>query len=394
MSDVKFLNKLDKRYTKVSFYVAGTFAIIMVIYQLINNIVPVVNGLFSVIGFILQIIQPILIGFAFAYLLKPVIKYCEKRISKVKIFQKKAHQLGVVCALLLVLLVLSGIASLLAFSVTEQIRVANFDDLVTAMQKFINSVNELYREIMKKLNDLNIQSDGLIPHVETIISQVFTNLQDWLNNLFSSATNISGNFVTGLVSVVVAIYLMLDGDMVASLLKRVSNIIFSKRVNTKIAELLEDLDTSFSGYIRGQLADVVFMMVAISLTLTITGVRFAVLIGVLAGIGNLIPFVGPFVAYFFTIIVCLINGDYRVLLISMIALSVIQFVDGNIVAPKLMSRSIKIHPLLVMLFLLVGSSVGGFFGMMLAVPIGGFVKLLFMKWMKKLEDRRAVEDSL
>lgn len=376
---------MDEKYMKISFYVIGTFAAIMIIYQLINNVVPVMNWLFGIIDIILQILQPVLIGFAIAYLLTPVANYFKKQLSKVEILKKKAHQLSVVCALLVVLLVISGIVSLLAFSVTEQIRIANFDDIVIVLNKLISNVNELYKDIMSKLNDLNIQSGSILPHIEDITSQIFTSMQNGMNNFLSSVTNFSGYFVTVLISLIMAIYFMIDGKMVANLLKRITNVILSKRINAKIGELLGDMDIAFSGYIRGQLADVVFMMVTISITLLITGSKFAVLIGVLAGIGNLIPFMGPFIAYALTATVCLLNGDYKVLIISLIALSIIQFVDGNIVAPKLMSRSIKVHPLLVMVFLVVGSTIGGFMGMMLAVPVGSFAKLVFMKWLKKQE---------
>lgn len=382
---MKFWSKLDEKYMKISFYVIGTFAAIMIIYQLINNVVPVMNWLFGIIDIILQILQPVLIGFAIAYLLTPVANYFKKQLSKVEILKKKAHQLSVVCALLVVLLVISGIVSLLAFSVTEQIRIANFDDIVIVLNKLISNVNELYKDIMSKLNDLNIQSGSILPHIEDITSQIFTSMQNGMNNFLSSVTNFSGYFVTVLISLIMAIYFMIDGKMVANLLKRITNVILSKRINAKIGELLGDMDIAFSGYIRGQLADVVFMMVTISITLLITGSKFAVLIGVLAGIGNLIPFMGPFIAYALTATVCLLNGDYKVLIISLIALSIIQFVDGNIVAPKLMSRSIKVHPLLVMVFLVVGSTIGGFMGMMLAVPVGSFAKLVFMKWLKKQE---------
>lgn len=390
---MKIFDKLDERYTKISLYVIGTFVCVMVIYQIINNVVPVVNWVFSVVHVIFDILTPVLIGFVLAYLLNPVIKYFEKQLSKVTFFQKKAHLLGVLCTILLVLLALLGIVSLLASTVTEQIRLANFDDLVLLITNTIDSLNELYQDVMKKLNGLNFLSDGILPHIEDIAQQVLTNVQDWLSNLLSSVTNISGYFVNILVSLIISIYLMMDGDRVANLLKRIANVIFSKRANAKTHELLQDLDISFSGYIRGTLADVVVMMVVISVALTIIGVRFGILIGILAGIFNIIPFMGPIIAYAFTTVICVINGDYKVLVIALIALSIIQILDGNVIAPKLMSRSIKTHPLLVMIFLLVGSTVGGFLGMLLAVPIGGFVKLVFMKWLKKQENRKATENE-
>jgi predicted PurR-regulated permease PerM len=67
------------------------------------------------------------------------------------------------------------------------------------------------------------------------------------------------------------------------------------------------------------------------------------------------------------------------LLISILALAVIQFLDGNLIGPKLLSRSIKIHPLII-ISLIFGSAIGGFLGMLLAVPVGAYVKLIFVRF--------------
>jgi predicted PurR-regulated permease PerM len=122
------------------------------------------------------------------------------------------------------------------------------------------------------------------------------------------------------------------------------------------------------------------MMALISTALSITGVKFAIIIGIFAGIGNLIPYFGPIVAYVSTTIVCLISGDLKTWIISMIALFVIQTIDGNLIGPRLLSQSIQIHPLIVMISLIFGSAMGGFLGMLVAVPVGAYLKLVFVRF--------------
>jgi predicted PurR-regulated permease PerM len=153
-----------------------------------------------------------------------------------------------------------------------------------------------------------------------------------------------------------------------------------------------DLDRVFSGYIRGQLTDAFVMMLLISLVLSLTGVKFSILIGIFAGIGNLIPYFGPIVAYVTTTIVCLMNGEIKTLIISLIALFIIQAVDGNIIGPKLLSSSIKIHPLIIIVSIIIGSAIGGFLGMLLAVPVGAYVKLVFVRFINhRLEHKEAMK---
>jgi predicted PurR-regulated permease PerM len=173
-------------------------------------------------------------------------------------------------------------------------------------------------------------------------------------------------------------------------IKKVGTALLNPKWNKKVARLLADADSVFSGYIRGQLSDAVVMMILISLSLSIIGVKFAVLIGIFAGIANLIPYCGPFVAYFSTIIVCIVNGQYTELFIAVIVLFIIQAIDGNIIAPKLLSKSIQIHPVLVIISLIFGSAIGGLLGMLLAVPVGALIKLLFVRYIDyKLEKKDA-----
>ena len=132
------------------------------------------------------------------------------------------------------------------------------------------------------------------------------------------------------------------------------------------------------------------MMILISTTLSIVGVRFAVIVGIIAGMGNLIPYCGPFIAYGASIIICLANGEFTKMIIAIVALIVIQAIDGNIIGPKLLSHSIKVHPLLVIICLIIGNSVGGLLGMLLAVPVGALIKVIFMRF---IENRLAAREA-
>ena len=135
------------------------------------------------------------------------------------------------------------------------------------------------------------------------------------------------------------------------------------------------------------------MMILISLVLSITGVKFSLVIGIFAGIGNLIPYFGPIIAYISTTIVCLMNGEMNKLVISIIILIIIQFIDGNFIGPKLLSRSIQIHPLIIIISLIFGSAIGGFLGMLLAVPVGAYIKLVFVKFIDNRTEKKTIGEK-
>jgi predicted PurR-regulated permease PerM len=130
------------------------------------------------------------------------------------------------------------------------------------------------------------------------------------------------------------------------------------------------------------------MAVVVSIALLLIDVKFAVIIGLLTGIGNLIPYVGPVVGYGFTAAVCLLSQDYRKLIIAIVVLFIIQTIDGNVINPKFLSHAIKVHPVLVIVSLLIGSAVGGFGGMILAVPLAALLKTWFDRGIASLSEKR------
>ena len=281
--------------------------------------------------------------------------------------------------------------SLLVFSVTNQIRLANVDDIVILTNSYMKTVNDFYSSVIGKLNDLDIQSTEISQYVKDVSTYVLDSLKGMAGAVVTSITNISSYLATFVFSFIIGIYFMIDGSMIKEFCKKVGKALFNDKWNKKTARFLADADYVFSAYIRGQLSDAVVMMILISLTLSVIGVKFAILIGIFAGIGNLIPYCGPFVAYFSTIIVCLINGQYKELIIALITLFIVQAIDGNIIAPKLLSKSIHIHPVLVIISLIFGSAIGGLLGMLLAVPVGALIKVLFVRYIDhKLEKKEII----
>jgi predicted PurR-regulated permease PerM len=233
---------------------------------------------------------------------------------------------------------------------------------------------------LKRLDQLDIRSQELEQYVKDATTYITDYIRTFIKGTVTSVSNISGHITTFIFSFIIGLYFMIDGRMFLSYIRKVSKALFPDPLNNRLKRMMGDLDRVFSGYIRGQLIDAFVMMFLISIVLSITGVKFAIVIGILAGIGNLIPYFGPIVAYISTSLVCLINQDMRTWLISMILLFLIQAIDGNLIGPKLLSSSIKIHPLIIIVSIIFGSALGGFLGMLLAVPVGAYLKLVFARF--------------
>lgn len=399
---MKWNGKTNKKYTLIAIYVIITSVIIYSIIKIIQNAPNILVIIMDNLKWLAEVATPILYAFIIAYLLDPVINFFEKQLLKIKIGKdkrqlKSCRTLSVFITIIILFAILIGIISLLVFSITNQLRLANFDDILIIAKSFIASINEFYYSLINKLNELNIQSDILTNYVKYVGSNFTSILDNYGNSFMTSITNITSGLTTFLFSFIIGIYFMIDGALIKEFINKVSNALFNDKWNNQIRIFLNDADKVFSGYIRGQLSDALVMVFLISITLSIIGVKFAIIIGILAGIGNLIPYVGPVVAYICTGIVCLVNGQFHQLIIAIIALVVVQAIDGNIIAPKLLSHSIQIHPVLVIISLIFGSAIGGLVGMLLAVPVGALIKLLFVRFidmrLEKKELKKIIEES-
>lgn len=379
---MKFVKKLNKKYMQISLYVIFTCIVIYCLSLIASNAPVIYRVLTSKLGTVIGVLKPIIIGFAFAYVLDGVVSFIERKLKNIKPFSrlKSTRGLAVLITFLFLLAFVGLIIILLVYSVTDQIKLANFDSLSALIKDYSNSFNSFTKEITEKLNSLNIESSEINDILRNVSKTVLEKASDFMVGFGNSLSNITGFFSTLFFSVIITIYLLIDGKMISGMVSKISKALFSDKANKGMKHFLQDADYVFSGYLKGTLLDVGCMMILISLTLSIVGVKFAVIIGIISGLGNLIPYCGPFIAYGASALVCLVNGDITKMIIAIVALVVVQAIDGNIIGPKLLSHSIKVHPLLVIICLIIGNSVGGLLGMLLAVPVGALIKVIFMRF--------------
>lgn len=390
---MKWKDKFNKKYMQISLYVIITTVIIAILVLLVFNAPVIVKEVMKKLNWIIRVIKPIIVGFILAYLMDPVVSFFERqliKLGKYKIFRrfKSPRTWAAVISVVLLAILLAGLISLLVFSVTDQIRLAKLDDIIQLFTRLTDSLTGFFNAIQSKLNDMDIESGQLKQYISEVTNQALNILKNFATSTVASITNFSGYLTSFIFSIIIGFYFLIDGRMFTTYLKKVSCALFSDNANKRMDGIIHDVDTVFSGYLRGQLTDALVMMILISLVLSVTGVKFAVVIGIFAGIGNLIPYFGPIVAYISTTVVCLINGDIKRLIIALIALFVIQAIDGNFIGPKLLSRSIKIHPLIIIISLIFGSAIGGFLGMLLAVPLGAYLKMVFVRFIERRTQKK------
>ena len=183
--------------------------------------------------------------------------------------------------------------------------------------------------------------------------------------------DIAGLFV---VTPVVAFYMLLDWDKMVA---RVDSWVPRDHVGT-VRGIANEMNTAIAGFIRGQGTVCILLGAIYAVGLTIVGLNFGLLIGLIAGIISFIPYVGSFVGLGIALLVAIVQfwPDWIMLLAVLAVFGVGQFIEGNILQPKLVGNSVGLHPVWLMFALFAFGALFGFVGLIIAVPAAAVVGVL------------------
>lgn len=385
-------NLWNKNYALVVFYALVLALLYHLGVRILDHFPELGAHLQNLFPWASQVISPLLLGFAIAYLLSPICHFFERILSKNALLSKKqslCQNISIFMTFLLLIVGVVFLGSLLLSTLTKSIQVLRFEDLFQGIEDFASTVEKFYSDLYIRLGNLPIGGEDAKEAVQLLLQKAVVFFQNMGNSVFSSLGSLAGALSTLVFGIIFSLYFLADGQKILSYWARIFRLLFGERRLEKLRRFFIDADRVFAGYLRGQIIDGTIMAVLVSVSLSVLQVRYAVVIGVLTGFGNLIPYVGPFIAYGLTALVCLVYGDFTKLLPALIALFVIQTVDGNVINPRLLSQNIDVHPLVVIIALIIGGSLGGFLGIFLAAPVASLIKLELDKFMEqKLSMRR------
>ena len=387
-------NLWNKNYALVVFYALVLALLYHLGVRILDHFPELGAHLQNLFPWASQVISPLLLGFAIAYLLSPICHFFERILSKNALLSKKqslCQNISIFMTFLLLILGVVFLGSLLLSTLTKSIQVLRFEDLFQGVEDFASTVEKFYSDLYIRLGNLPIGGEDAKEAVQLLLQKAVVFFQNMGNSVFSSLGSLAGALSTLVFGIIFSLYFLADGQKILSYWARIFRLLFGERRLEKLRRFFIDADRVFAGYLRGQIIDGTIMAVLVSVSLSVLQVRYAVVIGVLTGFGNLIPYVGPFIAYGLTTLVCLVYGDFTKLLPALIALFVIQTVDGNVINPRLLSQNIDVHPLVVIIALIIGGSLGGFLGIFLAAPVASLIKLELDKFMERKVSMRREE---
>lgn len=314
------------------------------IYLLVK-LFPLYGTFFS---FIWKLLTPFIIASFIAYLLYPI---TEKLIQ---------YNMNKTSAILLIYLLFFVTVTYLIYRLYPAI----FQQLKD-LNEFIPELTVMYEQMVANIYD----STSFLPEVvhdqiEQMIMTVESALENLLAKLLSSLTKVFDFlFILAIIPVLV-FYMLRDFDKLKQLIKN----FIPGTYHAQTIKLVRAIDRRLGHYIRGQLLVSLFVASLSFIVFLILDLKYALLLGMIMGITNIIPYFGPIIGSI-PVVAITVTVSTKLVIFVIVAIILIQLIENNFLSPYIVGKSINIHPISIIFALLVGGQLGGVLGMILAVPI-------------------------
>ncbi len=355
------------RYTTISVYTFIVICCSIVFYRIVSDI-SIFTGK---VGNIVATLQPFIIGSVIAYLLNFILKFYEERLfTKGKLSNikgKSKRGLGLLLTYLTAFILLSLFMQFVVPQLIQSIvglandipyYLTNLTDIIDKSMKDLNIGQEYFDLAVTKLNDF-------VNYIIKIAADLIPILGGAVKIIASSVWNI-------ILGIIVSIYLLIDKENFCALGRKIIFSLFNKEHSRKVLELVHRSNDTFGKFISGKILDSAIIGVLTFIILTIFKMPYTLLISVIIGITNIIPFFGPFFGAIPSAIIILFVSPMKAL-IFLVLILVIQQLDGNIIGPKILGDSIGISAFWILFSLLVAGKFMGLVGMIIGVPLFAIV---------------------
>lgn len=358
------LNKNNKQLMNVLSLLA-VICLSICFFFILKNISILKSYLFKLVG----IVSPFIIGFALAYLLnrpmQSIENILEKHLYKGKLKHGLKRSISIIIIFLIVGIAIFLIGSFILPQVTQNIsnlayNIPNYiDSLKDTITHIVLNYN-LDEEIIKKISDMFSSWDNISNQIANWLGQ----LVPYLVNLSFSITS---KILNVILSIVVSIYALYSKEKLMRQFRTLMRALFSDKFVERFYYIMNIINDTFGQYISGQMLDAIIVGTLCAVLMQIFKFPFALLVGVIVCLTNVIPMIGPFIgaipSTFFILMVDPLKAFWFVILIF-----VLQQIDGNILVPKIVGESTGLSGLWVLFAIVVGGGLFGILGVLLCVP--------------------------
>ncbi len=348
-----------------------------------RNRLILIGVLVLIVGAMLYVARtalfPYVLGLVVAYLVLPVVNFLERHMPHKLRQRKLVRPLAILLVYLVGIAILIGVVAFVVPLVGEQVK-----ELWAAREELAQTAYDLVQDLMiRYYRDV---PDRLRQALEENISQISARIAGLVQSALSrtiGAVTSTISFVLGFIVVPFWLFYILNDQtkVSAGLLT-----LIPERWEADVRNLLRITDDIFGAYIRGQLLLCLFVGAMATVGLMLIGVPYALVLGLVAGVFELIPFIGPLLGAVPGVIVAALDS-WPTAGGAVVVFFVIQQIENLLLVPRISGRSVRLHPALVMVVLVVGNEAAGLWGMLLAVPVTALIRDVFKYLYLRFSDK-------
>lgn len=361
IEEVNEVVSLTKRILHL-FYIAMVIAMILIVTIIVRE-----WGILQFLLNILSVLAPFFIGFVLAWLMNPIVTRMEKK--------KIPRALGTLIVYAVFLLVILLFIRFLIPLIYEQLQVliGNLPSIFRELESFINGIFSKFGNIQ------GVDIDGI---KNSILNTITASLNGFMTSAPSFIMNFAGGLFSSLVTIcfglVIGIYMLIDFDSINGHLLQ----LLPKKNRFEASLLITNISTEVRKSVNGTLLVATMVFICDSIGFWIVGLQAPLLFGLLCGITDIIPYVGPYIGGAVAVIIGFAQSPLTGFLTLIVAI-IVQLIENNILQPIIMSKTMKLHPVTIIVGLLIFEHFFGIIGMILATPCIALGKVVWKFFKEK-----------
>lgn len=245
---------------------------------------------------------------------------------------------------------------------------------VVQLRDLVENVPQLTNQYREWISAVQVQTSTLPVGVQNMIDEGISAVEQKLNSLLDKVIDFLMGILNSIVMIAIIPFIVFYFLKDIELLKKAVWYLTPGKWRASGIRFLRDVDQSLGGYIRGQLLVCTIVGASAALIFWLIGMNYPLILGSIIGITNIIPYFGPVIGMLPALIIAA-TISMKMVIILFVILLLLQFLEGNLLSPYIVGKSLRMHPLIIMLALLAGGEIGGIVGLILAVPVTAVLKV-------------------
>lgn len=385
-------HKFEKnhQYYIISIYVIATVVISAILLKAVWNWASTVQTIHQVIG----MLMPFLIGLFIAYLMNPLVKTLDKNVFE-RAFRIKKPSIRKVLSILVSYLVVFGIIIICISVIIPEIY-ASLKNISSGVQDSYNKLIIFLDDINKKYPDLDISyiTDVVKQNSSDIINLIKGSLDKIIPMIYNTSISVISWVIKIIIAIMVSCYMLIDKDRLVRNCKRLIYAIVKKEHASSFLATCKDCDRIFGGFLIGKTIDSTIIGFLCFIFMNMLGLKYTMLISVIVGVTNMIPYFGPFIGAVPGVIV-LLTVNWKSALVFAVLIFLLQQFDGLYLGPKILGESTGLRPVWIIFAITAGGWLAGPVGMFLGVPVVAVIAFLADRRVeRKLLEKKIDLDSI